>query len=358
MKEIDFGKFIAKLRTEKNLTQEELGEKAGVSREAVNKWEKDVNKPNGINLKRLSVALDISIDELLLGKRISKENINEVEDLKINLYDSKNKYKRRFKNTMILLVLILILFLVYYFLNTYNTIMVYNINYNDKNVDVKNGIFVTTKEKIYFNLSNIVCASEITNLKLYYKNNNEDMLVYESDDNKIIIYDFYGYNEYFPYNEIKAIVKNLYLDITTSTDKYTIKLDLKKDFANNKFFNLKKQNIKDKEKDNQNKQTETKIDIEKIKNQFKLVDGTYIYENNNKIFSFFEEASLLNLTENNQEWNYYIDKNVIEYNEYLDNEIIKSFLVINSEVKCNTGNCVAYKDSINYFYDSVQKILK
>ena len=35
------GKFIAKLRKEKNMTQEQLAEKMGVSINAVSKWERE-----------------------------------------------------------------------------------------------------------------------------------------------------------------------------------------------------------------------------------------------------------------------------------------------------------------------------
>ena len=41
------GKFIAELRTEKDLTQTELGEMLGVSYKAVSKWENGVSQTKG-----------------------------------------------------------------------------------------------------------------------------------------------------------------------------------------------------------------------------------------------------------------------------------------------------------------------
>ena len=40
------GKFIAKLRKEKNMTQEQLAEKMGVSINAVSKWERGLSFPD------------------------------------------------------------------------------------------------------------------------------------------------------------------------------------------------------------------------------------------------------------------------------------------------------------------------
>ena len=45
MDQIKVGKFIAELRKEKNLTQEELAELLGVSSKSVSRWE------NGVSLR-------------------------------------------------------------------------------------------------------------------------------------------------------------------------------------------------------------------------------------------------------------------------------------------------------------------
>ena len=72
MNQEKIGKLIAELRKEKNLTQEELGRKLGVTKNAVSKWERGLSLMDMSLLKPLSVVLDISIVELLNGKKISK----------------------------------------------------------------------------------------------------------------------------------------------------------------------------------------------------------------------------------------------------------------------------------------------
>lgn len=74
--EIDkISKLIKKLRKEKKLTQEELGNLIGVSGKAVSKWERWQSLPDVAIIKKLSDNLGISSDELLQGKvNQNKEN--------------------------------------------------------------------------------------------------------------------------------------------------------------------------------------------------------------------------------------------------------------------------------------------
>ena len=70
MEEIDkISKIIKELRKEKKLTQNELGEKLGVSGKAVSKWERGESLPDITIIKKLSDILGISSDELLQGKK-------------------------------------------------------------------------------------------------------------------------------------------------------------------------------------------------------------------------------------------------------------------------------------------------
>ena len=56
---------IAKARREKRLTQEELADRLGVSRQAVSKWESGAALPETDKLARLSGLLGVSCDYLL-----------------------------------------------------------------------------------------------------------------------------------------------------------------------------------------------------------------------------------------------------------------------------------------------------
>lgn len=63
------GKFIAKLRNEKNMTQTELGDKLGVSYKAVSKWERGLSLPDASLYNEICKIFGITKDELFEGKR-------------------------------------------------------------------------------------------------------------------------------------------------------------------------------------------------------------------------------------------------------------------------------------------------
>ena len=62
---IDVAGRLYELRKKNNLSQEELAEKIGVSRQAVSKWERAEASPDTDNLILLSRLYNVSLDELL-----------------------------------------------------------------------------------------------------------------------------------------------------------------------------------------------------------------------------------------------------------------------------------------------------
>ena len=68
------GKFIAKCRKEKNMTQQELADKLGVTDRAVSHWENGRRLPDYSLVKELCEILSISINELFSGEKLSKED--------------------------------------------------------------------------------------------------------------------------------------------------------------------------------------------------------------------------------------------------------------------------------------------
>lgn len=67
--ETTLGKRIAALRRQKGLKQEDMAEHLGVSPQAVSKWENDQTCPDISLLPKLAALLDVSVDELLSGKK-------------------------------------------------------------------------------------------------------------------------------------------------------------------------------------------------------------------------------------------------------------------------------------------------
>ena len=67
MRKITFTRNLSILRKNKGMTQETLAECCGVSRQAVTKWEAGSSVPDLYKLADIAEALDVSIDQLLLG---------------------------------------------------------------------------------------------------------------------------------------------------------------------------------------------------------------------------------------------------------------------------------------------------
>lgn len=111
MNQEHIGKFISKKRKEKNLTQEALAEKLGVSINAVSKWERGICLMDMSLLKPLSNILDISINEILQGEEISEKELKDKADeniIKISeLYNLKATKKGVIALTIIALILII-----------------------------------------------------------------------------------------------------------------------------------------------------------------------------------------------------------------------------------------------------------
>ena len=66
------GTFIASIRKERGMTQAELAAKLYVSDKTVSKWERGAGFPDIKTLEPLAAALDVSLVELMQGKRMQE----------------------------------------------------------------------------------------------------------------------------------------------------------------------------------------------------------------------------------------------------------------------------------------------
>lgn len=80
MDQIKTGKFIATLRKEEELTQEQLGEKLGVTNKTISRWENGNYMPDIEMLSLLSKEFDVSINELISGERLLLDDFKKAAD--------------------------------------------------------------------------------------------------------------------------------------------------------------------------------------------------------------------------------------------------------------------------------------
>lgn len=95
MNQEKIGLFIAKCRREKNMTQEDLAEKLGVSNKSISRWENGKTMMDISLFEPLCNELDISIIELLNGERINDKKKDKLYTKTLinysNKVDSRNK---------------------------------------------------------------------------------------------------------------------------------------------------------------------------------------------------------------------------------------------------------------------------
>lgn len=354
------GDFIRSLRKELNYSQQDLADLIPITREGVSKWERGVNLPDSSSLLRLSEIFNVSINELLYGERKTKKNKNEISNITVELYKENNKKTKRLKILFSALIVTIVLFLTYYFINTFNTLKVYNINYSDNSITIKNGMIVTTKEKVYFKLGDIKTENNIESLKLYFKNKKgEENIILETDSNEIELVEYLGYNNYFDFKDLNQIFKETYLEIVFENETKTIHLNYEKDFANDYL-------VPKKQTDMNPGKLEISLSNEELENKiidkFKLKDNLYTLQAKNLKFTYFVDFNTITLTQNNKDnkkiWNYNILFQSCEFQEYKGLELVNSFIFNKDGIECSIEDCNKNEDEIKFFFEKLTNILR
>ncbi|MEG0977962.1 MAG: helix-turn-helix transcriptional regulator [Bacilli bacterium] len=92
---IEIANRLVKLRKEKGLSQEELADKLGISRQSVSKWERAESSPDTDNLICLAKIYGVSLDELLQDdetiEEIAKDKKERLEKEKKEEDDESTK---------------------------------------------------------------------------------------------------------------------------------------------------------------------------------------------------------------------------------------------------------------------------
>ena len=107
MDTVKTGKFLKELRKEKGLTQEELGEKVGVTNKTVSRWENGYYMPPVECLELLSDIYGVSINEMISGQKLSENEFADAaeDNLKGALELNEQFYKKSEKTLTLMLVL-------------------------------------------------------------------------------------------------------------------------------------------------------------------------------------------------------------------------------------------------------------
>ena len=103
MNQIEIGKFIAKCRKEKKITQAQLAEKLNITDRAVSKWETGKSMPDSSIMLELYQLLGITVNELLSGEKVNMDSLERKADE--NLIALKKKVDNNIAKNIIIAVL-------------------------------------------------------------------------------------------------------------------------------------------------------------------------------------------------------------------------------------------------------------
>ncbi len=95
MDQIKTGKFIASLRKEKGFTQVSLANRLGISDKTVSKWERGAGLPDVSLMLPLCEILEISVNELLTGEKLTDADYKEKAEVTIMSLVQENKENKK-----------------------------------------------------------------------------------------------------------------------------------------------------------------------------------------------------------------------------------------------------------------------
>ena len=341
MEENNFSTFIKELRMEKGLSQEELAKALYVHRTTVNKWENDNVIPLNDKLLLIADYFDISVDELLNGKR---SDINTASSTRNNtiveLIKSKTKSQKLLIYSVLGTLIIILCFLAYYFISNYNSIKLYRVYGENENIRTRDGFLFFSKDKIYFKPGNFYDDNDnivdVDLIRLYYFNASGDEVILLTGASKNLIIEKEKSRETF----VDRIYKNekFYMDACYKNSCQKMELSYFNDFSNDNLINdeVKNKSVKTDKKNY-------------IKNETDLIEE--LIQND---FKFNEKNNCYSLTDDNMTYNFLPKMNIIQmtYNDGDDKLILKVFL--NSKKVSIASTCDGLEKNI-YISDYTNK---
>ena len=126
MNQAKIGKFLAELRKENGMTQEQLAEKLNVARRTISRWETGNNMPDIDILIELSDLYAVDLREILNGERKSGKMKNEIKETVLQAVDYTTTESEKYNHRVRICNSIALLFLVVYMLFKDTTLYVQN----------------------------------------------------------------------------------------------------------------------------------------------------------------------------------------------------------------------------------------
>ena len=193
---VKIGAFIKARRINSNMTQKELAEKLGCTDKAVSRWETGKGLPEASFLIPLSNILDVTVNELLTGEKISEETLpRKSDDNLVNAVKRTEKAVKKGRTAILFLIVALVICALSVSLLIKNSV-------DAQNTDTFAGIFNTKNSKAVAAL-----LEELNNNDHFFTENTvcTDYEIELDADGKIVKADF-TMNDEFRHEYINIIL--------------------------------------------------------------------------------------------------------------------------------------------------------
>jgi len=272
-----------------------------VHRTTVNKWENDNVIPLNDKLLLIADYFDISVDELLNGKRSDINNASLTRNNTIvELIKSKTRSQKLLIYSLLGTLIIILFFLAYYFISNYNSIKLYRVYGENKNIRTRDGLLFFSKDKIYFKPGNFYDVNDnivsVDLIRLYYFDENNSEVILLTGASKNLIIEKEKSRETF----VDRIYRNekFYMDACYKNTCQKMELSYFNDFSNDNLINDK---VSDESvKNNKENYSTNEIDLieELIQNDFKFNEknNCYYLTDENTTYNFLPKMNIIQIT--------------------------------------------------------------
>lgn len=304
MEENNFSTFIKELRMEKGLSQEELAKALYVHRTTVNKWENDNVIPLNDKLLLIANYFDISVDELLNGKRSDINNASLTRNNTIiELIKSKTRSQRLHIYSVLVILILILCFLAYYFISNYNSVKVYILYGENENIRTRDGLLFFSKDKVYFRPGNFYDDNDnfvnVDLIRLYYFDASGDEVILLTGASKNLIVELENSREAF-INRLNNNEK-FYIDACYKNSCQKMELSYFNDFSNDNLIN---DEVKDESVSELDTKVRSKDDLINglIQNGFTYneKDMIYVKDEEDVIYYYYKNTGVIKIINSNE----------------------------------------------------------
>ena len=352
MEENNFSTFIKELRMEKGLSQDELAKALYVHRTTVNKWENDNVIPLNDKLLLIADYFDISVDELLNGKR---SDINTASSTRNNtiveLIKSKTRSQKLLIYSVLVTLIIILCFLAYYFISNYNSIKLYRVYGENENIRTRDGLLFFSKDKVYFRPGNFYDVNDnlvnVDLIRLYYFDGNGDEVILLTGASKNLIIEKEKSRETFVDRIYKK--EKFYMDACYKNTCQKMELSYFNDFSNDNLINDEIKNGSVSELDTKVKSKEELINglIEKGFT-YNEKDMSYVKVEDDVIY-YYMDPGMVKIINNDKNGLFVLKLYVNSRNVIINNCITNNNIYISDYTNKNDENYRTFKNYYDKF---------